>query len=107
MGFLSSLGIELELAVLLGMVVVGTEVFAAFEVETPVWKKITKWVIVIAITLGLFPLVGHWSAVVAVTFGLLGLSVHFRWCAKHRIHPFSATPRRRYYDLRGWTWPED
>ncbi len=29
------MGIELELAVLLGLVLVGTEIFAPFEIETP------------------------------------------------------------------------
>ena len=24
----------------------------------------------------------------------------------HGIHPFRATPRRKYYERRGWTWQE-
>jgi len=32
-------GIELELAVLLAVQLVGTEVFAPFEVETPAWRE--------------------------------------------------------------------
>lgn len=99
-------GIELELAVLLVLAILGTEIFAPFEAETPIWKKLLKWTITVSLTLGLYPFVGHWAAIVALTLGLLGLAVHFSWCAKNGIHPIRATPRRKYYELRGWEWPE-
>ena len=35
-----------------------------------------------------------------------GSIVHTVWCKKHSIHPIYATPRRKYYELRGWVWPE-
>lgn len=103
---MANLGIEFELSVLLGLAVLGAEIFAPFEVETPVWKKILKWSITIVLTLGLFPYIGHWAAAVALGLGLLGLGFHFAWCAKNEIHPIRATPRRRYYELRGWEWHE-
>ncbi len=100
------LGIELELGVLLALLLFGSEIFAPFEVETPVWKKIVKWSFVIALTLYLYRLIGHWAAVVPVALGCLGLAVHFVWCNRNGIHPFRATPRRHYYQLRGWDWHE-
>jgi len=102
----TEMGIELELGVLVGLVVIGTEIFAPFEVETPVWKKLVKWSFVIALTLGLYQYIGHWAAVVPVGLAALGLSVHFIWCSRNGIHPIRATPRRRYYELRGWEWHE-
>lgn len=96
------MGIELELAVLLGLAVLGTEIFAKFEIETPAWRKILKWSVVIALTLSLYFLIGHWAAVVPVVLGLLGFSFHIVWCRRNGIHPFKATPRRHYYELRGW-----
>ena len=104
---MSNLGIELELGVLLTFAVLGTETFAPFEVETPAWKKILKWVVLTALTLGLYPIIGHWAALIAAACGLIGLTFHFVWCAKNDIHPIRATPRRRYYELRGWEWPEE
>ena len=92
---MATLGIELELSVLLALAVLGAEIFAPFEVETPVWKKLVKWSLTIFLTLGLFPYIGHWAAVVALGLGLLGLGVHFAWCARNGIHPMRATPRRR------------
>lgn len=100
------MGIELELGVLLLSQLVGTEIFAPFEVETPAWRKILKWLVVIGITLSLYVLIGHWAVAVPVGLGLLGLSFHIVWCKKHGIHPLRATPRRRYYELRGWPWRE-
>ena len=103
---MSELGIELELGLLLGLLLVGLGIFAAFEVETPAWRKILKWSIVIGLTLGLYGPIGHWAAVVPVLLAGIGGTVHWVWCRKNGIHPLHATPRRRYYELRGWDWHE-
>ncbi len=96
------MGIELELAILLALTVLGTELFARFEIETPAWRKILKWFIVIALTLGLYPVMGHWTLAVPAVLALAGLTLHFVWCRRHGIDPLRATPKRRYYELRGW-----
>lgn len=36
-------GVELELFVLLVLQIVGSKVFAPFEVETAAWRKLLKW----------------------------------------------------------------
>jgi len=100
------MGIELELGVLLVILVVGSSVFAAFEVETPAWRKALKWSLVIGLTLGLTGPMGHWALVVPVGLGVVGTTFHFWWCRKNGIHSLRATPRRRYYELRGWEWHE-
>lgn len=103
---MAGVGIELELGVLLTTLLFGAEIFAPFEVETPAWKKILKWSIVIALTLGLYPWIGHWAATIPVALAGLGFAFHLHWCRHHEIHPLRATPRRRYYQLRGWDWPD-
>ena len=100
------MGIELELGVLLGMFVVGESIFGPFEVETPAWRKILKWAVVVGLTLTLYQPFGHLALAVPLGLGGLGTAFHFVWCAKNEIHPFHATPRRRYYELRGWEWAE-
>ena len=99
------MGIELELATLLFVAIVGPAIFAVFEVETPWWRKVLKWGILTAITLGVHRLAGHWALLVPVVGVALGTTVHFWWCRKQGIDPFRATPRQRYYQLRGWQWP--
>ena len=98
------MGIELELGILLGVLVLGSSVFAAFEVETPAWRKILKWSILIGLTIGLYEPIGHWALLVPVVLGGIGGTVHWTWCRKNGIDPLDATPRRRYYELRGWAW---
>lgn len=97
-------GVAVELAVLLSLQTLGTSVFAVFEAETPPWRKLLKWTSLIGVTLGLYSQFGHWSLFFPVAVFSIGLSVHFAYCRRHGIDPLRATPRRRYYELRGWEW---
>ena len=101
------MGIELELFVLLVLFILGSSIFAVFEVETPAWRKVLKWLIVCGATVGLYQAVGHSALALPIGVGALGTVFHFWWCRKHNIDPIRATPRRKYYQLRGWDWPED
>ena len=100
------MGVELELLVLLVLLTLGSTIFAVFEVETPRWRKVLKWLIVIGGTLGLYYSVGHLAVLFPIIAGGVGSMVHLSWCRKHGIHPIYATPRRKYYELRQWPWPE-
>ena len=100
------MGIELELAVLLALQTFGMSIFARFEVETPALRGIAKWGIVILGTVGLSTWIGHWSLAFPLGMAALGLTVHFVYCRKHGFDPIKATPRRRYYEFRGWEWQE-
>lgn len=100
------MGIELELGVLYLVQTVGHSLFDRFEVETAAWRKILKWLLVAGITLAVYRWVGHWALAVPLGAGLLGGVFHFVWCRRNGIHPLRATPLRRYYELRGWRWPE-
>lgn len=99
-------GIAIELCALLALQTLGTAIFARFEVEAPAWRKLLKWGMLIGVTLGLYPIVGHWALCFPLLILMLGLVVHFAYCRKHGIDPLRATPRRRYYELRGWEWKE-
>jgi hypothetical protein len=100
------MGFEIELAVLLAIAITGPSVFAAFEVETPAWRKILKWSLVTGLTWVAYRSVGHRAVAIPLVLGAAGLGLHFWWCARHGIDPVHALPRRRYYELRGWAWRE-
>ena len=100
------MGIEVELYVLLAIVILGASLFAVFEIETARWRKVLKWLIFCGGTVALYYEVGHFALVFPLSLVAIGTVVHFWWCRKHGIHPIQATPRRRYYELRGWDWPE-
>ncbi len=100
------MGVELELYVLLAIVILGSSMFSVFEVETPRLRKLFKWLVLVSVTIGLYYVVGHVALVVPFGALVLGATVHFTWCRRHGIDPIHATPRRRYYQLRGWQWPD-
>ncbi len=100
------MGIELELAVLLAFAIIGPSVFAVFEVETPAWRKLLKWGLVSSLTLLVYRSAGHGALFVPLGLGVLGTTFHFIWCRRNGIHPLCATPRRKYYEKRGWAWIE-
>ena len=99
------MGIELELFVLLVFAVLGQSTFARFEIETSPIRKMFKWASLCALTLGLSLVIGHWALLVPVLLGAAGTAFHIVWCRRNGIDPIRATPRRRYYELRGWPWP--
>lgn len=98
------MGLELEWFVLLLICVIGKSIFSRFELETPAWRLILKWLIIIGITYSLYLSGGH-SAAIGFIFGFLFLSlcVHFLWCKYHDIHPIKASPKEKYYQIRGWS----
>ena len=95
-----------ELSVLLAVAIIGQSTFAVFEVEVSPLRKMLKWGIVVAVTLGLAQVIGHWSVAVPLAAGVVGVIGHTIWCRRQGIDPLRATPRRKYYALRGWTWQE-
>ena len=101
------MGIELEFAVLLAVQTLGNAIFDPLEVETPAWRKITKWLVIVLITVAVYRWAGHWALAVPFAGAVIGATYHFVWCRKNGIHPIRATPRRQYYELRGWEWPEE
>ncbi len=100
------MGIELEVGVLYLIQTLGHSYFDSFEVETPSWRKVLKWLVLAGLTVGLYNWVGHWALVFPIAGGILGSAFHFTWCRKNGIHPWKATPRRKYWELRGWPWTE-
>ena len=85
----------------------GVSVFGKFEAETPWWRLTLKWIALFLLSYGLYSFYGHTAALLTILFlALVGLVFHFWWCAKNKIHPIYATPRRKYFELRGWKWVE-
>lgn len=101
------MGIELELLVLLALTILGPAIFAVFELETPWWRKALKWTTLVGLTLLSSRLVGHWALILPIGAASAGVGFHLWWCRKNGIDPIRATPRARYYRLRGWSPPWD
>lgn len=65
-----------------------------------------KWGFIIFGTLALSVPFGHWSLLLPAAMLTAGSAVHFYVCREEGIHPLYATPRRKYYEYRGWEWVE-
>lgn len=99
-------GFELELLGLYLLQTVGHSVFDKFEVQTAAWRKILKWLLVLGLTAAIYRWAGHWAIAVIVGLGGMGAVLHTVWCRRNGIDPLRATPRKRYWELRGWEWRE-
>lgn len=99
-------GIEAEFAALFLVTALGSSLFDKFEVETPAARKLLRWALAAAMTLGTYLWIGHWALAALAVFAMLGISAHVIWCRTNGIHPLTAEPRLRYYELRGWKWPD-
>ena len=96
----------MEVAVVAIIFAVGNILFGHWEVQTPKWRRLLKFALFLALTLGLSSWLGRrWA------FGFLGLLalavviVHAWWLPKHGINGWTGEPKAKYYALRGWKYP--
>jgi hypothetical protein len=85
----------------------GFAVFGKFQTEAPWWQLFFKGMAILGFAYLLF--VNFGQAITFITFGALftvSIVIHVAWCRENHIHPMSATPRKKYYALRGWEWKE-
>ncbi|MFZ5999884.1 MAG: hypothetical protein ACOYW3_05195 [Bacteroidota bacterium] len=98
---------ELELITLYGLHHLGIAIFGKFELESPWWRWMLKWVLIVSIISILYYYFGHIGAMAFILIAFPGAVVfHFIWCKRNGIDPIKATPRKKYYELRGWTLNE-
>lgn len=85
---------------------IGMVIFGHFEEKTPLTKRFSKVVLLIGGTALCYQAFGGIGAL-GFALGLLslGIVVHITWCRANKIHPLTAEPKDRYYELRGWGEP--
>jgi len=89
------------------LIAVGSIIFGRFEEGVPRWRRLLKLVLFLSVTALLSQTVSRVAALLWIFgAGVLGLSFHIWWCKRHGIGIISAEPRAKYYQLRGWPWPE-
>jgi hypothetical protein len=86
------------------LIAIGATLFGHFEVKTPPARRLAKWAMYLGGTALLSRKAGRpWSFLWIIGLPSSGLAFHFRWRRKNGIHPLTAEPRDRYYQLRGWS----
>ena len=98
----------LELGVGAVLSATGIAIFGRFEEKTALWRRLLKWAIYFGLIAILSGTAGRvWALGWAFALPLVGLCAHFIICARWGIHPLKATPRDKYYRLRGWELTSD
>ena len=78
--------------------------FGRFELETPRWRRALKLALTVAVPAALAARFGAAAGLgLIVVLTAFGLAVHFVWCRRHRIDPWTAEPWQEYRTLRGWS----
>jgi len=86
---------------------VGNMVFWRFDPNQPLWRRLLKVVLALAMT----AVVSHYFAWTGVLlwFAILALPIlyiHAIWLPRHGVNGWTAEPRDKYYALRGWPPPD-
>jgi hypothetical protein len=93
----------MEMAVASTLFAMGGILFGHFERGTPAWRRLLKLFLFLGLTALLAATAGSaWALGWIAGMLLLGTSVHFWWCRRHGIDPWTAEPRERYEQLRRW-----
>ena len=97
------MNVWIDVAVVAGIFAVGNILFGHFESGTPKWRRVLKFVLVTGATALIASVAGHAGAALFVAaLAAIGLTAHFIILRRHGINPWTAEPRDKYYELRGW-----
>ena len=93
--------IWLDLSVFLFLLLLGHLLLGRFEEHKPLWRRIFKVLLSVALFLALAATLGRrWAWLlfsVPVVVGLV--AVHGWWLPKHGIHGWTGEPREKYLEL--------
>ena len=94
----------LTVAVLLA---VGNVAFRRFDPRMPLWRRLLKIVIALAITAAISYYFGRTGVIIALVIAMLPvICIHGIWLPRHGVNGWTGEPREKYYALRGWPPPE-
>lgn len=97
-----------EVALVSCMTAVGGILLGHFEAGKPKWKRVLKFFVSLSVVVTLSATLGR-----AWAFGFLGvlmlavIYIHTIWLPSKGINGWTAEPRDKYYELRGWKLPGD
>ena len=97
----------LPLVLMALLLAAGNIVFWRFDPRQPLWRRILKVMVTLAVTAAVSRFLGR--AAVLVWFAIVILPIvfiHAVWLPRHGINGWTAEPRDKYYALRGWTRPD-
>jgi hypothetical protein len=96
-----------EIAIITSIFAVGNMLFGHFEEGTPKWRKLSKFFLMLGLTLLISGTLGRlWFYLFLGLMTVGVLVIHAWWLPKQGINGWTAEPREKYYALRGWELPQ-
>ncbi len=96
----------MEVAVVAIIFAVGNILMGHWEAETPKWRRLLKFVVILGITLGISATVGKsWAFLFLALLALFAVIVHAWWLPRKGINGWTGEPKEKYYAMRGWKYP--
>jgi hypothetical protein len=89
------------------LLAVGNIVFWRFDPRQPLWRRILKVVVTLAVTAAVSRYLGTVGVMVWFAIVILPIVyIHGIWLPRHGVNGWTAEPRDKYYALRGWPPPD-
>jgi hypothetical protein len=93
----------IDLSIAAAVLLFGNLVFYHFDPMLPLWKRIGKVVLALAILGVVSHYFGHAGVLIAAGIFLVPLVyIHGIWLPRHGVNGWTGEPREKYYELRGW-----
>jgi hypothetical protein len=93
-----------EIAMVCGLTAFGSIFFGHFEEHTPKFRRVLKLLMFILIVVLISKYAGRVWALGFLGALLLGVVyIHGFWLPSKGINGLTGEPKRKYYELRGWT----
>jgi len=74
--------------------------------ETPKWRRLLKFVLILGLTLAFSAALGRrWALVFLGLLALAAVIIHAWWLPRHGVNGWTGEPKEKYYALRGWKYP--
>jgi hypothetical protein len=93
-----------EVAVICGLTAVGTILLGHFEERTPKWRRVLKLLVFCGLSVAISATAGRaWFFIFLGALASGVVIIHAWWLPRKGINGWTAEPRDRYHQLRGWT----
>jgi hypothetical protein len=93
--------------VMAAFLALGNIVFWRFDPRQPLWRRLLKAVVALAVTAAVLHYFG-WTGILIWFVILLGplIYIHAIWLPRHGVNGWTAKPREKYHQLCGWPPPD-
>ena len=97
----------LDITIVALLLAIGNVAFWHFEPQQPLWRRLLKIFVALAITALISHYFGRTGVIIAVAIATLPvIYVHGIWLPRHGVNGWTGEPREKYYALRGWPPPD-